>query len=191
MKKYKPLVKRIIIGLVIVLSAFGIWTSLTSSSSARFFADLREVLAQTNLLLFCSGIVLYLLSIPLRALSWNAILRAFDSAVPAIQLIPILVTGMFVNNVTPIGRTGGEIVRVYGLRKKFKFPYTIAILSVVLAKLTELIPIGLMGIVSLLVLVQSRIISWQQLGFVGLMGCLLTGTAAWGIYKKRNCLVPS
>jgi len=114
-------------------------------------------------------------------------LRLLLSAVSVIQLIPILMAGVFVNNTTPMSRAGGEIVRVYGLREKFKLPYTIAILSVALSKLTEIVPVGLMGIIGVFVLAQSRIISWQQLKFIGMIGCFVVGIATWGIYKK-HCL---
>jgi hypothetical protein len=185
MKKHGSLIKRTIITLVIILSALGVWRSFTSPSFAGFLVDLREVLAQTNLPLFCLAVGVYLLSIPLAVLSWNAILKMFERQVPVIRLIPILMAGVFINNTTPMSRAGGEIVRVYGLRERFKLPYTIAILSVVLSKLTEVIPIGLMGIIGAFVLARHRIISWEQLRFIGAIGCFVVGVATWGIYKKR------
>lgn len=185
MRKRKSLIKRIFIASVTAVLAFGIWKSFASPDFATFLADLKGVLAQTNLLLFGLAVLVYLLSIVLAVLSWNAILKMFESAVPAIQLIPILMAGVFVNNTTPMSRAGGEIVRVYGLHKRFKLPYTIAILSVALSKLTEMAPVGLMGVISIFVLVEHQIISWRQLGFIGLIGCFATGIAAWGIYKKH------
>ena len=184
-RKRGSLVKKIIIALVIAVLAFGVWRAFASRGFAAFLADLKRALAQTNLLLFCLAIGVYLLSIPLAVLSWNAILKVFGSAVPAIQLIPILMAGVFVNNITPMSRTGGEIVRVYGLREKFKLPYTIGILSVALSKLTEIIPLGLMGLIGAFALIQSRIITWEQFGFIGAMGCFVIGISAWGFCKKR------
>jgi len=183
--KYKSLLKRIIVALVIILSAFGIWKALTSPNFNQFLVNLKKVLTRTNLFLFCLAICIYLLSIPLSVLSWNAVLKMFDSAVSVFQLIPILMAGVFVNNTTPMSRAGGEIIRVYGLCEKSKLPYTVAILSVALSKLIEIIPIGLMSIISISVLVQKQIISWQQLRFMGMIGCLIVVIVVWFIYKRH------
>ncbi len=188
-KKYRSSLKVIGVALVIALSTFGVWKSFTSPRFATFLAELREVLAQTNLPLFCLGIGLYLFGVLLAALNWRAILKVFGIAVPVIQLIPILMAGVFISNATPTSRVGGEIFRVYGLREKFKLPYTIAILSVALGRLMEVVPISLMGVIGISVIVQSRIISWQQFSFIGAMGCFAFGVAAWGdIYGKRCIL---
>ena len=181
----KSLIKRVIIALLIVIAAFGVWRSFTSPSLIAFLVDLKEVLAQTNLPLFGLAIGVYLVSIPLAVLSWSAVLRMLESAVSVIKFVPILMAGVFVNNITPMSRAGGEIVRVYGLREKFRLPYTNAILSVALSRLIEMAPVGLIGIIGVFALIKRHIISWQQLGFVGIAGCCIAGIAAWGIYKSH------
>ena len=185
MSKHKSLLKKIIIMLVIALSGLGIWKFYTYPGSTEFFHSLKEVLSQTNIPLFCVAVILYLLSIPLAVLSWNALLKAFRSGVPVIQLIPILMAGVFTNNITPMSRAGGEVVRVYGLRDRFKLPYTVAFLSVALSKLTEIIPLGLLGLMGLSVLLQSKVISWHQIRFVGIIGGVVVGAAVLVVCKRH------
>jgi uncharacterized protein (TIRG00374 family) len=183
--RHKRLIKIAIIILVIALSSLGAWKSFSSHNFASFLVDLKKLLSQTDLLLFSLAVFVYLVSIPMNVLSWNAILKMFHSGVSVFQLMPILMSGVFFNNVTPMSRTGGELVRAYGLRERFKLPYTIAILSVALCRLTEMVPIVLMGIMGIFALLQNHVVTWQQLGIAGLTGCVVVGTAAWSNHKKH------
>jgi len=185
MSRYKRLVKISIILMIIALSSFGAWRSFSSHDFASFLGDLKKLLSHTDLLLFSLAVFVYLVSIPMNVLSWNAILKMFQSGVSVFQLIPILMSGVFFNNVTPMSRTGGELVRAYGLRERFKLPYTIAILSVALCRLTEMVPIVLMGIMGVFALLQNHVVTWQQIGIAGLTGCVVVGTAAWSNHKKH------
>jgi uncharacterized protein (TIRG00374 family) len=185
MVEYIMSFKYIIIILFILLSGFGIWKLFTSPDLSIFISDLKKVLAQTNLPFLSLAVVLYFFTIPLAMLNWNAILKMFDISVPVIRLIPILMAGLFVNNITPMSKVGGEIVRVYGLYSKFRTPYAIAFLSVALSKLTDIVPITTMFIIGSFILIQSRIIKWYQFGIIVSIICFGFGIVAWCIYKKH------
>lgn len=182
----KSLLKKIALALIIVLSGLGVWKFYTSSFSATFWIGLREVLGRTNPILFCLAIILYLFSIPLAVLSWNALLKAFRSGVPVYQLVPILMAGVFTNNITPMSRAGGEIVRVYGIHEKFRLPYSIAFLSVALSKLTELIPLALLGTIGVFALIQERIFAWHQFRYMAVVICFAIGIIVLCIREKRR-----
>jgi uncharacterized protein (TIRG00374 family) len=184
--KYKSLLTGIITGLFIIILAFGIGRFFTSPNFATFLSDLSEVLAQTDLLLFGLAIAVYLFSVVLASLSWNAILKIFANPVSVIHLIPVWMASIFVNNVTPMSKAGGEVIRVYGLSKKFGLSYTVAVLSVALNKLTEAAPVGLMAIIGAFVLVQHRVISWRQFAFISLIVCLIAGIITWIICQKLH-----
>jgi hypothetical protein len=183
----KRFIKITIILLAFIFVAFGIWRYFVSIDISLFLSDLREVLSRANLFLFCVAICIYLFSVLMTAMSWNAVLKIYESSVSVLQLIPIWMAGIFVNNVTPMSRAGGEIARIYGLRRKFKLSYTVAVVSVFLSKLTEFAPVSLMVIIGFPVLAQYHILSWWQLGLIGLVTCFVIAIALW-LIKKRHFL---
>jgi uncharacterized membrane protein YbhN (UPF0104 family) len=59
-----------------------------------------------------------------------------------IDISPILFGAVFVNNMTPASRTGGEPLRLLWSKKRFGISYTDALISMLFERVVEIIPIA-------------------------------------------------
>ncbi|MBD3184483.1 flippase-like domain-containing protein [Candidatus Poribacteria bacterium] len=177
---------KISIGLIFLgLIAFGLWRYISFGSLAKSLSETGKALSKIKLRFFFLAVLVYVISTLLTDWSWKAVLKIFNKHVNVLKLMPIWMAGIFVNNITPMSRAGGEIIRVYGLRKKFKMPYSVSVLSVAISKLTELAPIALMGMIGAPVLVEHKLLTWRQFSYIiGTMSIILL--VAFLIIYKTN-----
>ncbi len=82
----------------------------------------------------------YYLSVMLYALRWKVILRGTGNNVEFLKLFKIFMGSIFLNNVTPTSRSGGELLRIFWLSKEKEVPIPISTASVVYERVLEAIP---------------------------------------------------
>jgi len=163
-------------GLLLLFIVCSILFSIKFMTSPRFlpfFSDFKNVLTKTNPALFGLALCIYLVSVIFSALSWNAVLEAFECHISVFQLIPVVLGGIFVNNITPFSRTGGETIRVYWLKERFRLPYSITILSVILSRVIELIPVTALSFFSVGALLKFKLVWWENIEFLFPIGTLI------------------
>jgi glycosyltransferase 2 family protein len=107
-------------------------------------SDSLKILAETRLRYVILAFLVYLLSVYLFAVRWQQVLSCIDYKLRPIDLFPILFGAIFVNNLTPANRTGGEPLRIFWANKRFGISYTDGFITVLFERVVEVIPIALL-----------------------------------------------
>ena len=77
-----------------------------------------EALKDANLVIIALAVLTQIFTYFLYSLRWQILNKLADMDVSVKKLIPIVLVGLAVNNITPSGRGGGEPVRAYVLAKE-------------------------------------------------------------------------
>lgn len=116
----------------------------------------------------------YYLSVMLYALRWKVILRGTGNDVELVRLFKIFMGSIFLNNVTPTSRSGGELLRIVWLSREKEVPLPISTASVVYERVLEAVPF-----MFLMLLGALRLLHDGVLIAVMMMGGVLLLWAKW------------
>ena len=106
--------------------------------------DVIEILKTARLDYFLLAVLAYVASLLAWALRWRVLLRSLNIRVSFGAIIGALLVGVFVNNVTPGARGGGEPVRMYYISKKTGEPYGHVFATVMMDRIMDVIPVVFM-----------------------------------------------
>jgi uncharacterized protein (TIRG00374 family) len=110
----------IVIAAVLAVMALAVWLLMHED-----FKDLLKVLREARRLLIAGAIATYFLSVVVWALRWRVALASLDCHASIAGLTLIVLSGIFLNNVTPMARLGGDpLGRVYLLQKRAHTRYS-------------------------------------------------------------------
>ncbi|WP_167909857.1 lysylphosphatidylglycerol synthase transmembrane domain-containing protein [Thermococcus sp. Bubb.Bath] len=87
------------------------------------------------------AVATYYISVFIYALRWRIVLSGMGKDIPLMELLKITLSSIFVNNVTPMSRGGGEILRITWVSKKHKVPVALSTASIVYERISEVIPV--------------------------------------------------
>ncbi len=116
-----------------------------------WFAGVREtmeILKRANIELFLLAILVFIVTIILWAMRWDVFLRGIGVNARFRDVLRGILIGMFVNNVTPGARGGGEPVRMYFIAKRSEGEYGPIFATIMADRLLDLIPVFTMLIIS-------------------------------------------
>lgn len=105
-----------------------------------------ESLKVTNLIFIGLAIVVQIIVYFLFNLRWKIINNTLDIDMGFFKLLPMLMVGLAVNNITPSGRGGGEPVRAYLLSKSAEEPFESALATVVSDRALDAFPFLILSI---------------------------------------------
>lgn len=149
------------------------------------------MLTETRIRYVILAFLVYLLSVYLFAVRWQQVLYCIGYTLKATDLFPILFGAIFVNNLTPANRTGGEPLRMFWANKRFGISYTDAFITILFERLVEAIPIILLLFYVLYLfpsleikfLPQKNILTLSST-YLLLLAFLATGILMW-IFRER------
>lgn len=181
--------KAIVILLLLTVGVFLVhayWTEIVS-----VLGESLKMLAETRIRYVILAFLVYLLSVYLFAVRWQQVLSSIGHNLKATDLLPILFGAIFVNNLTPANRTGGEPLRMLWVNKRFGISYTDAFITILFERLVEAIPIILL-LFYVLYFVPSLDIKFLPLKniltlnstYLFLLASLATGILIW-IFRER------
>ena len=107
-----------------------------------------EILKRANPSLFLLAIIVFIATIILWALRWDVFLKGVGVNARFRDVLRGILIGMFVNNVTPGARGGGEPVRMYFIAKRSEGDYGPIFATIMADRLLDLIPVFTMLILS-------------------------------------------
>lgn len=81
---------------------------------------------------------------------WSINIQVVDIKIKKLALLPMLLVGMAVNNITPSGRGGGEPVRAYILGKYTKCPMESSFATVIADKGMDTFPLLLLAVITII-----------------------------------------
>ena len=179
------------IGALIVIGALINW------AGAQGIAD---ILRNSDIKYFLLAILVYLVTLLAWALRWKVLLKGLGIHAPLGTVFKAIFVGMFFNNISPGAKGLGEFIRVYYLAKEVKEPYGPMTASVMMDRILDLVPIGVMMVLATLYVynlgetaltVLIIILDVIMIGFSALVIGLLMSekrahSAVWWIYRRYH-----
>lgn len=107
------------------------------NSGLQYLSLLKEVPLRYLFL----ALLTYYLSVVVYALRWKLVLRGMGKDAPLLELLKAILASIFMNNVTPTSRGGGEVLRIAWISKRKGIPLGISTTSVVYERILESIPV--------------------------------------------------
>jgi len=123
-------------------------------SSADRYASLVRGVPLYYLLIAAA---LYYLSVFIYAIRWKLVLGGVGRDASLIELIKALMAGLFVNNVTPTSRSGGELLRAAWISYRARVPLGVSTVTVLYERLLEVIPFFFMMLLGVLYFIPSKL----------------------------------
>jgi uncharacterized protein (TIRG00374 family) len=124
---------------------------LTIIALLLWWAGIEEVLAilkTSNLWYLLLAGAFYVLGLLTWTMRWMVLIRSLEMEAPFEKVVLALLAGIFVNNVTPGARGGGEPVRMYFLAKEIEKPYGQVFATVMMDRILDLVPVVFMLVLS-------------------------------------------
>ena len=140
---YKKVFGLLLVG-VIVLAAMVIFIGPGQIVEAVSKADINYVLLAIGLQL----VIMFIWNT-----RWSIISGALDIPHTKLQLFPMLLLGLAINNLTPSGRGGGEPVRAYLLTKSSGVPFKRTLATVLTDKIFDTFPFVVLALASMVYLI--------------------------------------
>jgi len=162
------------------------WTEIVPA-----LGESLKMLTEARIQYVILAFLVYLLSVYLFAVRWQRVLYCIGYTLKATDLFPIIFGAIFVNNMTPANRTGGEPLRMFWANKRFGISYTDAFITMLFERLVEAIPIILLLLYVLYLfpsleikfLPQKSILTLNST-YLLLLTFLATGVLVW-IFRER------
>ncbi|MCL2157764.1 MAG: UPF0104 family protein [Methanobrevibacter sp.] len=174
--KYKTAIFLIFIGIiaiVLMLNFIGIDKVVNALKTANLFFIVLAIIAQI--------FTYYLL-----ALRWNIINKIADINVNIKNILPMLLVGLAVNNITPSGRGGGEPVRAYILSKYAKKPYEETFATVITDRALDMFPFLILSIIAVISIIFNFNLDNISLAIIIISVIGVTAASVLLIYMSIN-----
>ncbi|ASJ03563.1 hypothetical protein A3L09_10000 [Thermococcus profundus] len=108
------------------------------------------VLGRVSLPYFLLAIFVYYFSVLIYAIRWKLVLRGMGKDVPFFELVKSILASIFMNNITPMSRSGGEILRIAWISRRGGVPFGLSTMSVVYERILETVPVFVLFLVGML-----------------------------------------
>ncbi len=161
-----------------------------------------EIIASSDWRYLLLAVAIYVLTLLASALRWQVLLMGLGIKAPLRTVWDAIFVGMFFNNISPGAKGLGEFVRVYYLAKETGNPYGPMTASVMMDRITDLVPIAFMMVLATLhvyrlgetlLTVTIIILDAVMIGFSALVIGLLMSEekahrAIWWIFRQYRRL---
>ncbi len=107
------------------------------NSAGKYFS----VLGTVSLGYLTLAFLTYYISVVAYGIRWKLVLRGMGKDAPFFELVKAILASIFMNNITPLSRSGGEILRIAWLSKKAQIPPGLSAVSIVYERILETIPV--------------------------------------------------
>ena len=122
--------------------------------------EVIEALKIANFWYILLAILVQILTYYLLALRWNIINKIANINASIKNILPMILVGLSINNITPSGRSGGEPVRAYILSKDTKKPYEETFATVITDRALDMFPFLILSIISVVSIILYINISY-------------------------------
>jgi len=134
--------------------------------------DIIQVVSRADPAIYIVALLIQTLALFIWLIKWKLVTQAIDLDVSTRQMFPILLSGIFVNNVIPSARIGGEPLRAYVFARLADIPTEKGFATVAADRVIDAIP--LLGIIAVALAIA---ISTWQLPILIIILLLLAGSA--------------
>ena len=134
-----------------------------ADSAERYFS----VVGSASLRYLILAFLTYYVSVVIYGLRWKLVLRGVGKDAPLKELVKAILASIFMNNVTPLSRSGGELLRIAWVSKRAKIPAGVSAVSIVYERILETIPVFALFLVGMSYFSSNEPLPFVFLGIVG------------------------
>lgn len=109
-----------------------------------------EALKTANLIIIALAILTQVFTYYLYTLRWQILNKMADMDISIKKLLPMVLVGLAVNNITPSGRGGGEPVRAYIMAKEENHPVEETFATVVADRALDTFPFIVLAVITII-----------------------------------------
>ncbi len=114
-------------------------------SARQYFS----VVSTASLGYLALAFVTYYVSVFIYGIRWKLVLRNVGRDAPLGELVKAILASIFMNNVTPMSRSGGELLRMAWVSKRANIPAGISAVSIIYERILETIPVFVLFLVGM------------------------------------------
>lgn len=132
------------------------------------------------------AILVQILTYYLFALRWNIINKTANIKISIKNILPMVLVGLSINNITPSGRGGGEPVRAFILSKHTEKPSEETFATVIADRALDTFPFLILAIITIIAIILYFKLSYLVLTILILSVILVTAAFGLLIYMSLN-----
>ncbi len=117
--------------------------------------NIWDIITSTGILLLLGALLLNFVNIFLYSIRLKIVLKELGEKISVWDSLKITSSALFVNNITPMSKSGGEIIKIVWLKRRNKISVKKATISVIYDRLTEVFPIIVLAVISLFYMVNE------------------------------------
>ncbi len=132
------------------------------------------------------AIIIQIITYFLFALRWQIVNKIADIDLGIKNLLPMVLVGLSVNNITPSGRGGGEPVRAYILSKYTEKPYEETFATVITDRVLDTFPFLVLAIITIIAIILYFNLSYLILTILIVAVVGVTAASGLLVYMSIN-----
>ncbi|MFQ6051399.1 MAG: lysylphosphatidylglycerol synthase transmembrane domain-containing protein [Candidatus Hydrothermarchaeota archaeon] len=146
---YEVTSKRILLLSVVSITIFVVMFMLVG------WKEVGAILYSIEPTLLGFAILIYFITVYIRSVRWSYLLNKIGFRIDPVRLLPFIIIGLFGNNITPGAKIGGEPVRAYFLKMRFKLRISEGMATIITERLMDFIVMFLFGAVGLFFVISK------------------------------------
>lgn len=115
--------------------------------------SLLGTLVKVNFIWIIFSLILTFICLFLWSMSWRNIISCVGKKIKARDIFPLFLSGVFANNITPLGQAGGEAAIAYILSSKSDIDYEECFATILVTDIINLLPFLIFSIFGILLIV--------------------------------------
>ncbi|QDA32344.1 flippase-like domain-containing protein [Thermococcus indicus] len=136
-----------------------------ATSAQQYFS----VVVSASLKYLILAFLTYYVSVVLYGIRWKLVLRGVGRDAPLHELVKAILASIFMNNVTPMSRSGGELLRMAWVSKKANIPAGVSAVSIVYERILETIPVFALFLAGMTYFSSGEPLPFVILGIAGVI----------------------
>ena len=136
-----------------------------ATSTQQYFS----VVVSASLKYLILAFLTYYVSVVLYGIRWKLVLRGVGRDAPLKELVKAILASIFMNNVTPLSRNGGELLRMAWVSKRANIPAGVSAVSIVYERILETIPVFVLFLVGMSYFSSSEPLPFVLAGIAGIL----------------------
>ncbi|MDR2829565.1 MAG: UPF0104 family protein [Methanobrevibacter sp.] len=154
-----------------------------------YFAGFNELIEKLKIADFkyvLAALIVQITSFFLFAIRWHIINKIANINIKSLKLVPMIIIGLAINNITPSGSAGGEPVKAYILSSKTNSPFESTFATTIADRALDTIPFLILAIITIFTLILFFPPNKEYIAIMVLAVILITTLFIVIIYTSMN-----
>ncbi|MCD6372280.1 MAG: flippase-like domain-containing protein [Thermococcus sp.] len=136
-----------------------------TTSAQQYFS----VVCTASLRYLALAFLTYYVSVVIYGIRWKLVLREIGRDAPLSELVKAILASIFMNNVTPMSRSGGELLRMAWVSRRANIPAGVSAVSIIYERILETIPVFVLFLMGMSYFSSEEPLPFGVLGITGII----------------------